>query len=394
MVVTTPAGSVTTTYDSTSFQLPPTITTVSPATWSTANTTTLTIVGLRFGSDSNSSAGSLALLATGVKYQPSSTCSGTGVSYSAACVLTAATSYTPTQIECTVQPGVGVGFSLRIADTWIAMPPDVGYAPPVVTTIEPALLPAAGGVVTVTGLNFGTAQSCYDSVVVPTVELLLSAAPTPAQLPVFNATTLSWSSDVAAGGSSLPQAYVACVVANWTLTTITCAAPGAVDAAVTVRVTVAGQHAVRASAVHYQSPAIQAVSPDDPAGVRTRGGDVVTLSGVAFPPLPWPVAVVVVSSAGAANAPSSSLCVVEDASRTGSALRCTMPSGCGVAALRLYTPLQTSAPSPLAAVSYAAPTVENVDTPSGRPLEGGFTVIVHGTVRRQGSSTVVNGPQN
>ncbi len=77
-----------------------------------------------------------------------------------ACVLAGEVTerYAVSRIECVVPPGVGVGFQMLIRDTWTSLVLNgvkAGYSPPTITAVAPAMVPAAGGVVTITGSGFG-----------------------------------------------------------------------------------------------------------------------------------------------------------------------------------------------------------------------------------------------
>jgi hypothetical protein len=88
---------------------------------------------------------------------PSEAC---GNATSPACVLAGVgtDSYAASRIECVVPPGVGVGFQMLIRDTWTSLVPNgakAGYSPPAITAVAPAMVPAAGGELTITGSGFG-----------------------------------------------------------------------------------------------------------------------------------------------------------------------------------------------------------------------------------------------
>jgi hypothetical protein len=89
---------------------------------------------------------------------PSEAC---GNATSPACVLAGVgtdPTYSATRIQCAVPPGVGLGFQMLIRDTWTSLVPNgakAGYSPPTITAVAPAIVPAAGGELTITGSGFG-----------------------------------------------------------------------------------------------------------------------------------------------------------------------------------------------------------------------------------------------
>ena len=148
---------------------------------------------------------------------------------------------------------------------------------------------------------------------------------------------------------------------------VLCSAPPGLDTRVDVTLVAGGQVATAVGLVGYAPPAVHSVIPVVPP--RTRGGTLVTVIGNHFPVPPWPVVVRV----------GAELCVVQEASRSGTSLSCTAPRGAGAQPVYVHTLLQTSVDN--ATLTYASPTIANVATPLGRPLEGGFPVDVTGEVR-------------
>ena len=67
-------------------------------------------------------------------------------------------------------------------------------------------------------------------------------------------------------------------------------------------------------------------------------------------------------------------------SRNDTAITCSTPRGAGRVLVVVSTPLQSSAASPGLSVVYAAPEVDEVLTPLGRPIDGGFPMVVRGRV--------------
>ncbi len=181
-------------------------------------------------------------------------------------------------------------------------------------------------------------------------------------LPVLNTTSGTWGPP-----GALVQVYVPCAVTSWAPTSITCTAPPGLDASVPLRITAGGQALVATQRTGYAPPVITAVVPQEALG--TPGGGLVAVTGTDFPDIAWPMAVLV----GGAQ------CGV--VTRNTSAITCRVPRGAGRALVVVSTPLQSSAAGSGLSVVYAAPEVEGVVTPVGRPVDGGFPVIARGRVR-------------
>jgi hypothetical protein len=145
--------------------------------------------------------------------------------------------------------------------------------------------------------------------------------------------------------------------------------PPGVDASVAVSVMVAGQAMQWPGVVGFEAPVVTGVTSLQPVG--TPGGTAVTVLGTGFPLPPWPLAVLV------GDAP----CVVVNASLRASttSVTCAAPRGVGTQTVTVHTPLQSS--NVTGRLTYAAPTISDVTTLSGRPIEGGFAVTVQGAVR-------------
>ncbi len=95
------------------------------------------------------------------------------------------------------------------------------------------------------------------------------------------------------------------------------------------------------------------------------------VTGIGFPAVAWPVVVLVGGSECAVTA------------RNTTAITCAVPRGAGSRGLVVSTPRQSSPASPGLSVVYAAPEVDEVITAVGRPIDGGFPVVVRGRVRRK-----------
>jgi hypothetical protein len=294
------------------------------------------------------------------------------------CILqdTTTASYSASRIACTVSPGVGAGFQLFIRDVWTSLVADgarAGYRVPQVTSVSPGVLPIDGGNVTVVGSGFGPGP-CDGTNRTSDVQLRLTAAPGPAGMqPVYNAATGTWGPS----GAVVPG-FVPCAVLSWSPTAIVCGAPPGLDASVAVRVTVGGQAVTAGEHTGYAPPVVTAVVALQPLG--TIGGGVVCVAGAGLPPLAWPLAVLV----------GGSLCTMDAAGGTRNATTacCRVPRGAGRAAVVVSTPLQTSEPVAGMHVQYAAPEVAEVVTPQGRPVDGGFPVLVRGVVCAHGERCV------
>ncbi len=179
--------------------------------------------------------------------------------------------------------------------------------------------------------------------------------------PVFNTTSGAWGPP-----GALAQVYRPCTVTAWSPTSVSCTAPPGLDAVVAARMTAGGQTVVAAQHTGYSPPVLAAVVPLQALG--TPGGGLVVVTGTGFPGIPWPVVVLV----GGAE------CAV--VSRNDTAITCNAPRGAGRALVVVSTPLQSSATSPGLSVVYAAPEVDEVVTPLGRPIDGGFPMVVRGRV--------------
>jgi hypothetical protein len=237
-----------------------------------------------------------------------------------------------------------------------------GYAPAVVTRVTPAVLPVEGGLVILIGANFGPGP-CGDGWRRSAVLLRVTAPPSPPSAVTFATATRTW-----APASALAASEVECGVEQWEPSAVVCRAPPGLDASVAVRVVVGGQATTVALPLGYAAPSVTAVAAAGPVG--TPGGALVTVTGTGFPLPPWPVAVVM----------GGALCDVVNASRvTSTALTCVAPRGLGLAQLSVHSPMQSS--NGTAALAYAPPTIHDVSTPQGRPLAGGFPIVVRGSVR-------------
>jgi hypothetical protein len=90
----------------------------------------------------------------------------------------------------------------------------------------------------------------------------------------------------------------------------------------------------------------------------------------------WPIAVTV----GGAEC-------VDVARMSDSELRCRAPRNYGVGLpVVVFTPLQSSVSGPT--ITYSAPMVYDVEAAGGRPIDGGFTIVITGKVRGCGSEFV------
>lgn len=263
--------------------------------------------------------------------------------------------YNTTRIVCTVPPGVGSSLEAYIGGVWTAL--SAGYAAPVVASIHPSWVGVAGGSLLIAGSNFGDAPCAS------WVRAVISQPTATASSLTFDEVAQTW---VPAGGKE--SATVPCAVTRWTPAEISCTLPPGLDAAVAISVSVGGQVYSTPDAVGYLAPVLHNLTAVAP--LVTAGGAVITIVGEEFPLTPWPVAVLVGGRA----------CEVDLASRTASRVSCRTPAGAGVVSVTLLTPLQASSNS--LELVYAPPVVTGVSTPQGRPLDGGFSVLVTGKVRR------------
>lgn len=177
----------------------------------------------------------------------------------------------------------------------------------------------------------------------------------------FNATSGTWGPP-----GALALAYLPCAVTSWNHVSITCTVPPGLDASVAVRVTAGGQAVVAAFHTGYAPPVVTGVVPLEALG--TPGGGRVVVLGTGLPTAPWPLVVLV----GGAECVASS--------RNGTAVTCIVPRGAGRAPVVVSTPRQTSVAVLGLSVLYASPELQEVVTPLGRSVDGGFPVVVRGRV--------------
>jgi hypothetical protein len=308
---------------------------------------------------------SLPLCHSGGAESPAAACSAwTGPS----CVLPNATSayFSEGRVVCVVPPGVGTGFHLLLRDSWTLLP-SAGYARPVVTAVAPSRVNVTGGPVTITGVDFGEADAAQLGVG-SFVHVVSTPQPPSEAALSFNVTSRSWL--FAVGGTPVPAP---CRVTRWAPTAIECDLPPGVDPAPVLRVTVGGQVNATVGLMGYAGPVVTRVTPLGALG--TPGGTVLAINGSGFPLAPWPLVVVV----------GDTVCGAVPNSRTVTGVQCYLPRGAGVAAVTVHTPVQASLPSDVPPLVYARPEITSVDTPQGRPIEGGFRVVVRGRVRTVGA---------
>jgi hypothetical protein len=278
------------------------------------------------------------------------------------CILsdTSLASYSTISITCTVPPGAGVDWKLSLRGFWVSLGSSVGYAAPALLSITPALLPNAGGEITITGTNFGLSPCAYAG---PSrVDVTVTLVPTSPSLLTFNATSGVWGPQGAMGTAAVP-----CIVTTWAPEAIVCTAPPGLDPNSTVRLTVGGHSVVTSGRLRYAAPTVVDVSPG--GAVDTVGGALLAINGSGFPDASWPLAVQV----------GTRMCTVVPESRTPTSLSCVAPMGWGRQPVVVHTPLQASLQQ--VHLQYDAPEVWQVLSPEGRPITGGFTVEVVGKVR-------------
>lgn len=279
------------------------------------------------------------------------------------------TSFSPFRVTCVVPPGAGVEWLILIRGFWTSIASGgvvVGYEAPTVSAVVPSRLPITGGSVRIEGSGFGLAP-CHAAGPATVSVFVTQAPPGPAAL-VFDPATSTWQAS-APGTASLVRARTPCVLQQWAPTVIECQAPPGLDATVELHIVVGGQENVTTSLLGYLPPTVSSVVVAAPGSMGTAGGSFVTLLGANFPVAPWPLAVTA----------RSDLCTVVEDTRTTAAVTCRVPRGAGVSALGVFTPLQAS-PS-TATLAYDPPMITVVTTPSSRPIEGGFELLVSGKVR-------------
>jgi hypothetical protein len=250
-----------------------------------------------------------------------------------------------------------------IRDLWTALPVGTGYRAPSIVSVLPPVLPVAGGLISISGTDFGDGP-CSNPTLPSTVALLLTP-PTTSATATFNPGTRQWDAS-----PPLALALANCTLQSWTSSLIRCTVPPGLDPNVTLVVTAGGQARTVLGQLHMEAPALLGVVPD--GVVSTAGGSIVEVQGSGFPLPPWPVAVLV----------GDTICEVLAASRMASdSLRCRAPRGFGRAGVAVFSPLQESPSNASASVVYSPPVITDVVTPSRRPIEGGFPVVVTGQVR-------------
>ena len=272
----------------------PTVTSFSPSTLSPAGGTSLTVVGTNFGTS--------------------------GASVRIGGLPATVTSQSNTVIVCTCPSGSGVRKSIQVdvagqasLDTMF-----VDYAAPTISLITPdAGIPTQGGVLTITGSNFGTPTS-FTSV-------------------EFGLTTL--------GPASLSN------------TTITVNIPAGEGAGIPVRVSLDGQRSNINTFFDYALPRITSVSP---AVANTDGSTLVTISGSNFGLNP------VLTLGGKP---------VQLISQSHTSITFNAPPGEGVLIPVVLTVGRRTATSTL---SYLTPTITSIAATS-RPTSGGTTFTISGS---------------
>ncbi|WP_193213647.1 IPT/TIG domain-containing protein [Luteolibacter marinus] len=230
-------------------------------------------------------------------------------------------SQTHTSIQCTLPPGQGANLPLELIVGGQTPPPTFfSYDAPVVTAIDaPSGKPTTGAVtIELQGNNFGSIGAM-----------------------------------VTLGGSPVP-------VISQTHTSIQCSLPSGQGANLPLVVTVAGQ-ASSDVFFSYDAPAVTAVNA--PSGKPTAGGVPIELLGHNFGLGGATVTV------GGAVAPVIS--------QTHNSIQCTLPPGQGTN--RLVAVSVAGQTSPEVFLSYDAPAVVEVNSPSGLPTAGGVTVELLGS---------------
>jgi hypothetical protein len=365
--VVTSTGTAAVPYSVAQLSQPPLVVSVSPPRWSTDNVTVVTITGQRFGSLATD-----AFLALAMR-RVAGGCDG-AANATTTCTLDAPSAYSSSQVVCTVPAGVGSRFQLLLAGMWTDLSSPAGtwfgYSPPTLASVDPGLVPAAGGSVTLSGADFGTTPLPCDG-----VEVLVTPAPLGADSLPFDAARLQFDT------AGLPApVWTPCLLRSWRPSAITCDVPAGLDSALLVRVSVGGTTVTAPGMLGYQGPGVTNVSAAGPVG--SPGGAVLTVVGSGFLVGPWPLVVTV----GEAVCPPA-----DPGAWMPSRLSCFAPRGAGTVPVRVHVPLQP--PSAPVLLSYAPPVVHALQTPSGRPLEGGFLVVVQGSNFYPGLTSISIGDQ-
>jgi hypothetical protein len=284
------------------------------------------------------------------------------------CVLANASSasYAPSRIVCTVPPSVGTKFEILIRNIWTQFPADAGYLTHAVTSVEPTGVPMTGGNITIRGIGFGLGV-CVHSLRASTVQVVVTRAPA-------NASDLTFDpqAPVVPGAAALLRELLPCNVTSWTDTEVACMVPPGVDPAVGLEVGVGGRVNSTTGLFGFAAPVLYDAA--FPGGAPpTVGGTVMSINGSGFPLLPWPVRVTV----------GGRVCAVVPDTRSDTRVDCVVPRGAGAVDVALYTALQPAANT--VRVAYEGPLITSVTTPSGRPVDGLFPVLIRGQVCGKGA---------
>jgi IPT/TIG domain/Tyrosine-protein kinase ephrin type A/B receptor-like len=244
--------------------------------------------------------------------------------------------HTHTQIKCTQPAGVGTGLVVALSvsgqnsDNTLSF----SYDAPVINGISPTHTPSEGGsFITVTGVNFGSGTS--------------------GGVISFGAQTCSY------------------LAVNYGHSQIVCAAPSGSGTLLSVAVTV-GLQTSNAINANYSLPSVSQVTPST---VSTDGTTLVTVTGSSF------------STSGNVSVGGSACNVT---SFTHTQALCVVPAGQGTSQAVVVTSLDYRSSVVSGSISYAAPTIASVTSPSTLS-DGGYLATITGSNFGTGTGTITIG---
>lgn len=253
------------------------------------------------------------------------------------------------EIICTLPEGQGA-YDLQITTGTLDSPPlRFVYDAPAIVSVSPTAVSTLGGIVTISGQNFGVGGAI-------TVE---GTAP----VPLVSLETADGGASGSSGDGAAPQEQsvsVPCVVVAWDHEEIQCQLDAGSISPLTLRVAVSGGQKSEAVNLNREAPVILEITP---ASVATTGGELLNVSGANF------------GTAGSVDI-GGRPCVVESFNHT--LIQCWSPPGVGSSSSVVVrsTHLESSAGAIL--LSYAPPVVHSITWVDGAPTVGGFEITITG----------------
>ncbi len=271
-------------------------------------------------------------------------------------------------MQCLVPPGIGTGYSITVTARGIFGSAGgflFSYLPPSDVVVEPSLLPTTGGVVAITGANFGAGMTGNET-----------------------DTLAQW---LTASGRAVTIDGVACQVSLWTSTRIVCLAPEGVAALPRLAISVGGQsNVVQTGLVAYMPPRLTSFLTPPSRG--SEGGIVAFFTGANLGPATANLTVYF----NRVDAPVRYACNVTQHDHVSGF--CVVPPGAGAGlAVTVETTGRSPEPVPLeptVTYSYDPPVVVSVEPvvpAAGRPTVGGFVVQLRGSSLTLESQVTVSG---